>query len=262
MVAKPRGSRSAARSRQDARQGPSPVIATVCSKWAASEPSAVEIDQLVVVRASTSGPPAVIIGSIASVMPSRAAGRGPARRSSGSAGPRGIERPTPWPTRLRTTEKPALLDHRLHGVRDVADAVAGTRLLDPGRERGLARVEQPLRLGVDLADRERVGASRRSKPSSVTPTSTETMSPSSSRYAPGMPWTTIVVRRDADRGRVAAVAHRGRDAAVRADELLGDAVELGVVTPGSSCSPTSVDRVGDDLAGARHLLDLARRSCG
>ena len=54
-------------------RGPSAVIATVCSKWAASEPSTVEIDQ----SSSwtyTSGPPAVIIGSIAIVIPSRSSG--------------------------------------------------------------------------------------------------------------------------------------------------------------------------------------------
>src|ERR687887_2193391 len=54
-------------------RGPPSVTAIVCSKWAASEPSLVEIDHWSSWM-YTSGPPAVIIGSIASVMPSRSSG--------------------------------------------------------------------------------------------------------------------------------------------------------------------------------------------
>jgi hypothetical protein len=42
-------------------------------------------------------------------------------------------------------------------VRDVREAVAHAALLDPGRERGLAALEQALGLLRDFADRERVG---------------------------------------------------------------------------------------------------------
>jgi hypothetical protein len=57
-------------------RGPSAVIATVCSKWAASEPSALEIDHSSSCN-TTSGPPAVIIGSIANVIPSASCGPRP-----------------------------------------------------------------------------------------------------------------------------------------------------------------------------------------
>src|SRR4029079_4781640 len=49
-------------------RGPSSVIATVCSKWAESDPSPVEIDHSSS-WTTTSGPPALIIGSIANVIP-------------------------------------------------------------------------------------------------------------------------------------------------------------------------------------------------
>src|SRR5690242_16139599 len=86
--------------------GPDSVIATVCSKWAASEPSLVEIDHSSSCTI-TSGPPAVIIGSIANVMPSASSGPRPGAPKFGICGSSCIARPTPWPTRLRTTEKPA-----------------------------------------------------------------------------------------------------------------------------------------------------------
>src|ERR1041385_3821090 len=57
-------------------RGRSAGIATVCSKWAASDSSTDEIDQ----SSSwtyTSGPPAVIIGSIANVIPSCRSGPRP-----------------------------------------------------------------------------------------------------------------------------------------------------------------------------------------
>src|SRR5262245_43223798 len=57
-------------------RGPSAVIATLCSKCAASEWSALEIDHSSSCR-TTSGPPAVIIGSIAKVMPSASSGPRP-----------------------------------------------------------------------------------------------------------------------------------------------------------------------------------------
>src|SRR5215510_10057710 len=56
--------------------GPPSVIATVCSKCAANEPSLVEIDHSSSCT-TTSGPPAVIIGSIANVMPSASSGPRP-----------------------------------------------------------------------------------------------------------------------------------------------------------------------------------------
>src|SRR5215475_6787943 len=57
-------------------RGPAAVTATVCSKWAEREPSAVEIDHSSSWR-TMSASPAVIIGSIANVMPSASSGPRP-----------------------------------------------------------------------------------------------------------------------------------------------------------------------------------------
>src|SRR5919109_3051425 len=65
--------------------GPLSVTATVCSKWAEREPSSVEIDQ----RSSaiqTSGLPALIIGSMASVMPGASSGPRPGSPKFGTCG--------------------------------------------------------------------------------------------------------------------------------------------------------------------------------
>ena len=55
----------------------------------------------------------------------------------------------PLLTRLRTTEKP-LLGRHLDRMRDVREAVPGPALRDPGRERRLAALEQPLGLHGNL----------------------------------------------------------------------------------------------------------------
>src|ERR687887_650545 len=86
-------------------RGASSVIATVCSKCAESVSSEVEIDHSSSWM-TTSGPPALIIGSMANVIPGESIGprpRSPKLRICGSSC---IARPTPSPTRLRTTEKP------------------------------------------------------------------------------------------------------------------------------------------------------------
>src|SRR5262245_27427659 len=57
--------------------GPFSVTATVCSKCAESEPSSVEIDHSSSCK-YTSGPPALIIGSIANVIPGWSSGPRPA----------------------------------------------------------------------------------------------------------------------------------------------------------------------------------------
>ena len=66
-------------------RGPFSVIATVCSKWADSEPSTVEIVQPSSCRI-TSGLPAVIIGSIAMVIPSASRGPRPGWPKFGTCG--------------------------------------------------------------------------------------------------------------------------------------------------------------------------------
>ena len=68
-----------------------------------------------------------------------------------------------------------------------------------------------------------------------------------------------VVRRDADRLRVAAVALRRGDAAERADVLVGDPVELAGRDPRLDLLADVRDRLGDDAARGGHLRDLLRR---
>ena len=69
------------------------------------------------------------------------------------AGSSCIAVPMPWPTYSRTTEKPAAVDDRLDRGADVAQPVAGHGRVDRGLQRGPGHVDQPLRLVVDLADR-------------------------------------------------------------------------------------------------------------
>src|SRR5438105_2396110 len=73
------------------------------------------------------------------------------------------------------------------------------------------------------------------------------------------PWDAVHddgVRRDADRGRVAPVALRGRDAAPARDVLLADPVELGGRHARSDVLADDRDRLGDERARGGHLLDL------
>ena len=137
-------------------------------------------------------------------------------------------------------------------------SLPATRLLDPGVERPLARLEQPLGLGRDLADRERprrVGDEAVERDADVDREQVALLEP----VRAGDAVHDHVVRRGADRGRVALVALEGRRAALGADVLLGGRVELG----GRDARPHRLlqqrERVGDDLAGARHRLDLGLR---
>ena len=66
-------------------RGPSAVIATVCSKCADIEPSCVRIVQPSSIT-NTSDEPAVIMGSIAIVMPSESRGPRPASPKFGMCG--------------------------------------------------------------------------------------------------------------------------------------------------------------------------------
>src|SRR4051812_1651112 len=65
-----------------------------------------------------------------------------------------------------------------------------------------------------------------------------------------------VVRRGADRGRVATVALEGRKAALRADVVLGDPVELLRGHAGPGALAQECEDLGDDRPCARHPLDL------
>ena len=81
-------------------------------------------------------------------------------------------------------------DDGLDGVRDVADAVSDDRLGDAGGERVLGDVEEPLRLGLDLADAERVGAVGDVAVERHADVDGDEVALGRPRIDPGMPWTT------------------------------------------------------------------------
>ena len=129
-------------------------------------------------------------------------------------------------------------------------------LLDAGAERLLADVEEPLRLGRDLADRHRDGA--------VGDEPVE-RDAEVERDQVALPRAILVgdpvhdhrVRRDAERGREALVALRGRVAALRrrcARRRCGRARASS--TPGSRCSATSAS-VSARSAPARAIPSIS-----
>ena len=107
----------------------------------------------------------------------------------------------------------------------------------PAPRASCADLEQPLRLGVHRAHGERVGA--------VCDGAVERDSHVDRDHVAllhAVPAGDAVdddgVRRDADRRRIALVAHRRRDAAVRGDERSAMSSSSPVVMPGRICSPT------------------------
>ena len=100
-------------------------------------------------------------------------------------------------------------------------------LLDPGLAARPGRPSSSRSASGEISPTGNVNAESATKPPSVTPTSTERMSPVRERVRARDAVHDHLVRRDADRGRVAPVALEGRRPAVRADELLGERVELG-----------------------------------
>ena len=164
----------------------------------------------------------------------------------------------PWPTSERTIERPVGLDVLLHGVRDVAEAVADAALLDGVEQRALGDVEQ---LRGDRARRRRpakVRAASATQPSLTTPMSTERMSPRGELELARDAVHDHVVRRGADRAREAAVALEGRRRALGADELLGGLVELQRGDAGADLARQQVHGSHEDLARRGHLVDLGR----
>ena len=202
-----------------------------------------------------STPPAVIIGSIARVMPERA---GP---PAGGAVVRDlgilvVGAPDPVPDEGPDDREPGLLDDPLDRGGDVADPVVHLGLLDPGCERRLADLEQPLGLGGHLADCERVRGVRDVAVECDAHVERQQVTVGDLVRARD-PVDDHVVRRDADRLREPAIALRRRDPPVRVDELLGDAVELFGRHAGLDVTADVRDRVGGYTSGGRDQLDLA-----
>jgi hypothetical protein len=102
-----------------------------------------------------------------------------------------------------------LLRGHLNRVRDVREAVAHAALVDPGRERDLAALEQALGLLGDLTDRERVRRVGDEPVERDADVHREDVAVPE-RVEAGDAVDDHLVRRGADRGRVAAVALEGR----------------------------------------------------
>src|SRR5205823_924514 len=150
------------------------------------------------------------------------------------------------------------LDSGLHRVRDVADVVARPRLSDSGVARLLARLEQAPGVLRDLADPVGVGAvcdQPVARDPDVDRDQIALLDAMRTRDAVD----DHRVRRDARCCREAPVALRSRDAAVFADELLRDAVELARRDPRADILAEERDRLGDQLAGTSHAFDLLCR---
>src|SRR5581483_11961679 len=132
------------------------------------------------------------------------------------------------------------------------------RLLDSGRERLLADVEQPLRLRVDLAHavgHRAVGDEPVERDAEVDRDQVALLG----AVLGGDPVHDHRVRGEAERRREALVALRGRDAAVGADVLLGDPVELEHRDARLEVLADKRERVRDERARAGHTLDLGLR---
>ena len=155
----------------------------------------------------------------------RAAGPCRGARSSGSAGPRGRSarrrgrrgsgRPRSPPPRRRPARRARC---RRAGCPSCACSIpAASASWQTSRSRCAS---------AEISPTGSVTALSATRPSSVTPRSTEIRSPSFARYVARDAVDDHRVRRDAERGRKALVALRGRDAAVRGDVLVGEPVEL------------------------------------
>ena len=130
------------------------------------------------------------MGSMASVMPGWSSGPWPGSPKFGTWGSSCIGAPDPVADERANDREARLLGRALNGGGDVLDVVPGACLLDAGRERGLAHLEQPLGLVVDLSHREGVGGVRHEAVERHADVDRDEVT-SSSAYGPGIPWTTI-----------------------------------------------------------------------
>src|SRR5579864_439005 len=129
--------------------GPSAVMATVCSKWALSEPSTVTAVQPSS-SILTAAEPRLTWGSMAMTMPARRTGPRPGGPWCWTWGASCMLRPTPWPTKSRTTLMPCAF---------TCASIAAPRLADALEQRLLRHLDElasALRQGIEPADREAV----------------------------------------------------------------------------------------------------------
>ena len=166
------------------------MTATVCSKWAESEPSAVTTVHPSP-RTRVASSPRFSIGSTATTSPGRSSGPRPGGPQFWMNGSSCIERPIPWPPYSRTTPSPSrtatvsialpMSDRRPPGC---TIAIAASRAASVVLTR---RSASPF--GA-MPPTKTVTAESEWNPSQIAPKSSESTSASSrTRFFDGIPWT-------------------------------------------------------------------------
>ena len=99
-----------------------------------------------------------------------------------------MARPIPWPTYSRTTEKPAP-SATVCTAWPMSESRLPLRTCSMPAHRLSSVTVSSLRASSEISPTGMVRAASPCQPSMMAPQSMEMMSPSTSRYGPGMPWT-------------------------------------------------------------------------
>src|SRR6267142_4780748 len=148
---------------------------------------------------------------------------------------------------------------RLDRVRDVGEAPARPALLDGLIEALAGDVEQLLHLRGHVADGEGERAVRVVPVHDTPEVQADDIAVLDAAVGRGNPVHDLLVDRDADGGREAAVALEGRPGAARRDEALHVLVDLERRQTRLHEAAQVLDDVGEDMAGRAHQTDLAGR---
>src|SRR5438094_463417 len=147
----------------------------------------------------------------------------------------------------------------LDGVRDVGETPARPALLDGLIEALTGDVEQLLHLRRHVADGEGERAVRVVPVHDTPEVQADDIALLDAAVGRGNPVHDLLVDRDADGGREAAVALEGRLGAARRDEALHVLVDLERRQARLHEAAQVLDDVGEDMAGRAHQTDLTGR---
>ena len=143
----------------------------------------------------------------------------------------------------------------LNGMGDIRDAVAGFGVLDALEEALAGDLDQPLCLVGDLARCERAAAVALPAVFDGADVNADDVAVPNEAFA-GDAVDDLVVHRDAGAAGKSAVAEEARLCALTLDELEDLLVDLLRRDPGSNKLVPERARLGSDLAGEAHLLDV------
>src|SRR5580692_93140 len=150
------------------------------------------------------------------------------------------------------------LDHLLDRVGDIADAISVLALRDACVQRLLGGGEQAVHLRLNVLDRERsrgVGNPAVERDTDVDGDAVAALE----TVGAGNAVHDHRVGRGADRTGKATVTLERGDGAARADEALGELVELCGADAWTNLALDLIEGGGKDQPGLRHLVDLLRR---